>query len=280
MASKKIENFPLKEGSYREERKNYGSYYQTILTPAEGECEGTLVFFHGTGNHKLYPLINLLPILMKLNLRFILSDLPGHGEHSFLGFSPKNCDSYCQSISNLVGDLYSLDKLFILGHSLGAVVAISNFQKFNQYKAHLVTIGMPQLVAPTWKAAISEASSILRPDVWYMLLSKGTGIIPALGPLRSHTFTIHGKNFRKHFRNCIDYINQQDMDSHLQKIDEPHLMVFGGLDYIALSPLSSRTNISDNHIIYICRLENHFTLLLSKDCCKNVERFISLNLRT
>ena len=89
----------------------------------------TLLMIHGVGL-RLESWAAQIQFLSK-KFTIIAVDLPGHGESNNLRMKPSNLDSYVEEIK-LFADEVIEDSCIVIGHSLGALIALSYADQYEQ----------------------------------------------------------------------------------------------------------------------------------------------------
>ncbi|MDW7673026.1 MAG: alpha/beta hydrolase [Bacillota bacterium] len=109
-----------------------GVYYNYQQGPKEGP---TLLFIHGAGGTKKNWHYQWLEFKGKYSI--IAVDLPGHGESS--AASANKISDYSQAIAQLLKGL-SLDRVILVGHSMGGAIAMNTFLDEAVYIAGLILV--------------------------------------------------------------------------------------------------------------------------------------------
>lgn len=101
-----------------------------------GDHQQSLIFIHGSGgNHTSW-----VYQYSRLNKQFniVALDLPGHGAST--GSGAKNLDKYCVWIKKLL-DILHLKNQILIGHSLGAAIALKFALHYPQIVTAIVPVG-------------------------------------------------------------------------------------------------------------------------------------------
>lgn len=208
------------------------------------EGNGTpLVFIHGLSDSLLY--WEFLASNLKRDYQIIRMDLRGHGE-SDLGNDEVNIDLYVDDLKNLLDDL-SLDKVDIIGFSLGGAVALdfslkypenvsslvlmSSFSKSDEYLTNIFTQFKYAL-----KNSFEDFYDLILPMVLCPEVIDDNR--EALDQIRG--FASKTANTSAYIK-AVDACMEFDVDDCLSKIEVPTLVMSGKYDEISL--LSSQRQL-------------------------------------
>lgn len=202
-----------------------------------------LVFIHGLSDSLLY--WEFLASNLKRDYQIIRMDLRGHGE-SDLGNDEVNIDLYVDDLKNLLDDL-SLDKVDIIGFSLGGAVALdfslkypenvsslvlmSSFSKSDEYLTNIFTQFKDAL-----KNSFEDFYDLILPMVLCPEVIDDNR--EALDQIRE--FASKTANTDAYIK-AVDACMEFDVDDSLSKIEVPTLVMSGKYDEISL--LSSQKTI-------------------------------------
>ena len=109
-----------------------------FMTGKDGVVHGrpNLLFIHGGGGNCNAWLLTLRSLSGDFNL--IAIELPGHGESG--GNGEGNISKYCEWIKNIIDHL-SLNRCFLIGHSMGGAITLSFALKYPGYLDGIVLVG-------------------------------------------------------------------------------------------------------------------------------------------
>lgn len=202
-----------------------------------------LVFIHGLSDSLLY--WEFLASHLKRNYQIIRMDLRGHGE-SYLGNDEVNIDLYVSDLKNLLDDL-NLDKVDLIGFSLGGAVALdfslkypenvsslvlmSSFSKSDEYLTNIFTQFKDAL-----KNSFEDFYDLILPMVLCPEVIDDNR--EALDQIRE--FASKTANTDAYIK-AVDACMEFDVDDSLSKIEVPTLVMSGKYDEISL--LSSQKTI-------------------------------------
>ncbi|WP_461436638.1 alpha/beta fold hydrolase [Methanosphaera sp.] len=202
-----------------------------------------LVFIHGLSDSLLY--WEFLASHLKRNYQIIRMDLRGHGE-SYLGNDEVNIDLYVSDLKNLLDDL-NLDKVDLIGFSLGGAVALdfslkypenvsslvlmSSFSKSDEYLTNIFTQFKNAL-----KNSFEDFYDLILPMVLCPEVIDDNR--EALDQIRE--FASKTANTDAYIK-AVDACMEFDVDDSLSKIEVPTLVMSGKYDEISL--LSSQKTI-------------------------------------
>ena len=202
-----------------------------------------LVFIHGLSDSLLY--WEFLASYLKSDYQIIRMDLRGHGE-SYLGNDEVNIDLYVSDLKNLLDDL-NLDKVDLIGFSLGGAVALdfslkypenvsslvlmSSFSKSDEYLTNIFTQFKDAL-----KNSFEDFYDLILPMVLCPEVIDDNR--EALDQIRE--FASKTANTDAYIK-AVDACMEFDVDDSLSKIEVPTLVMSGKYDEISL--LSSQKTI-------------------------------------
>lgn len=202
-----------------------------------------LVFIHGLSDSLLY--WEFLASHLKRDYQIIRMDLRGHGE-SYLGNDEVNIDLYVSDLKNLLDDL-NLDKVDLIGFSLGGAVALdfslkypenvsslvlmSSFSKSDEYLTNIFTQFKDAL-----KNSFEDFYDLILPMVLCPEVIDDNR--EALDQIRE--FASKTANTDAYIK-AVDACMEFDVDDSLSKIEVPTLVMSGKYDEISL--LSSQKTI-------------------------------------
>lgn len=202
-----------------------------------------LVFIHGLSDSLLY--WEFLASHLKRDYQIIRMDLRGHGE-SYLGNDEVNIDLYVSDLKNLLDDI-NLDKVDLIGFSLGGAVALdfslkypenvsslvlmSSFSKSDEYLTNIFTQFKDAL-----KNSFEDFYDLILPMVLCPEVIDDNR--EALDQIRE--FASKTANTDAYIK-AVDACMEFDVDDSLSKIEVPTLVMSGKYDEISL--LSSQKTI-------------------------------------
>ncbi len=195
-----------------------------------------LVFIHGLSDSLLY--WEFLASHLKRDYQIIRMDLRGHGE-SYLGNDEVNIDLYVSDLKNLLDDL-NLDKVDLIGFSLGGAVALdfslkypenvsslvlmSSFSKSDEYLTNIFTQFKDAL-----KNSFEDFYDLILPMVLCPEVIDDNR--EALDQIRE--FASKTANTDAYIK-AVDACMEFDVDDSLSKIEVPTLVMSGKYDEISL----------------------------------------------
>ena len=195
-----------------------------------------LVFIHGLSDSLLY--WEFLASYLKSDYQIIRMDLRGHGE-SYLGNDEVNIDLYVDDLKNLLDDI-NLDKVDLIGFSLGGAVALdfslkypenvsslvlmSSFSKSDEYLTNIFTQFKDAL-----KNSFEDFYDLILPMVLCPEVIDDNR--EALDQIRE--FASKTANTDAYIK-AVDACMEFDVDDSLSKIEVPTLVMSGKYDEISL----------------------------------------------
>lgn len=202
-----------------------------------------LVFIHGLSDSLLY--WEFLASHLKRDYQIIRMDLRGHGE-SYLGNDEVNIDLYVSDLKNLLDDL-NLDKVDLIGFSLGGAVALDFSLKYPENVSSLVLMSSFSKSDEYLTNIFSQFKDALKnsfEDFYDLILPMV--LCPeviddnreALDQIRE--FASKTANTDAYIK-AVDACMEFDVDDSLSKIEVPTLVMSGKYDEISL--LSSQKTI-------------------------------------
>jgi pimeloyl-ACP methyl ester carboxylesterase len=199
----------------------------------EGNGE-TVVFIHGLSDNLHY--WEFLAENLKVDYQILRVDLRGHGE-SELGDDEITIDLYCNDLVNLLDEL-SIDKLNLVGFSLGGAVALDFAVKYPERLSSLVLMSSFSKIGEYSEKIIVQLKNALEnsfEEFYDLILPKilcGEVIdenrkeLDALREITSQSANTQA--YIKAFDACLDF----DRDEDLSEINIPTLVLAGKYDEI------------------------------------------------
>lgn len=169
-----------------------------IAVCEEGKGAVSLVFIHGNSlSSNLFK--KQLRSTLANNYQLISFDLPGHGESS-KATNPEatyNLPSYCSMVKELIAKL-KLEKVVLVGHSLGGHIAIEASEEIPEVKGMMV-FGTPPFNMP--------------PDLVSMYLPNPAAAYAFQGPLSNDEIPILATSYSKCENDFLKLIEQTDPEA-------------------------------------------------------------------
>jgi pimeloyl-ACP methyl ester carboxylesterase len=199
----------------------------------EGNGE-TIAFIHGISDNLQY--WEFLASNLKVDYQILRVDLRGHGE-SELGDDEITIDLYCSDLANLLDEL-NIDKLNLVGFSLGGAVALdfalkyperlsslvlmSSFSKTDEYSEKIIV-----QLRNALENGFEEFYDLILPKVLCEdVIDENRKELDALREIASQTADTQA--YIKAFDACLDF----DCDERLSEINIPSLVLAGKHDEI------------------------------------------------
>lgn len=226
-----------------------------------------LVFIHGLSDSLLY--WEFLASHLKRDYQIIRMDLRGHGE-SYLGNDEVNIDLYVSDLKNLLDDL-NLDKVDLIGFSLGGAVALDFSLKYPENVSSLVLMSSFSKSDEYLTNIFSQFKDALKnsfEDFYDLILPMV--LCPeviddnreALDQIRE--FASKTANTDAYIK-AVDACMEFDVDDSLSKIEVPTLVMSGKYDEISLlsSQKTIQKKISNSELIVFDNVKHN--LLVGKN---------------
>lgn len=201
----------------------------------EGSGE-TLVFIHGLSDSLVY--WEILANSLKDDFQVLRIDLRGHGD-SDLGNDDITLDVYVNDLFNLLTEL-NMDKVNLIGFSLGGAIALDFAVKYPQYVSSLVimssfakTDNYLKNILNDFKMALKNSfedfydmilPKVLCPDV----IEKNAEELELIKHVSAQNANVEG--VIKALDVCLDI----DIEDNLSEIDVPTLILAGKYDELSL----------------------------------------------
>lgn len=213
----------------------------------------TLLFIHGLSDNLLY--WEYLASNLKQDCQVLRVDLRGHGE-SELGNDEISMDIYVDDLYNLLEDL-SIDKINIIGFSLGGAVALEFTHRFPQMVSSLVLMSSfyktdehLENIFTEFRDALKNSFEsffdlilprVLCPDV----IEKNKKELDMLRQITSQSANTQA------YIGAVDACLGFDVGDNLSQIDVPTLILAGKYDDITLlkSQKDLQSKIKDSKLI-------------------------------
>lgn len=213
----------------------------------------TLLFIHGLSDNLLY--WEYLASNLKQDCQVLRVDLRGHGE-SELGNDEISMDIYVDDLYNLLEDL-SIDKINIIGFSLGGAVALEFTHRFPQMVSSLVLMSSfyktdehLENIFTEFRDALKNSFEsffdlilprVLCPDV----IEKNKKELDMLRQITSQSANTQA------YIGAVDACLVFDVGDNLSQIDVPTLILAGKYDDITLlkSQKDLQSKIKDSKLI-------------------------------
>ncbi|PKM77499.1 MAG: alpha/beta hydrolase [Firmicutes bacterium HGW-Firmicutes-15] len=222
---------------------------------------GSLLFIHGVGgSHEVWSL------QMNLGINSIAIDLPGHGQS---GGKPGESIAECAaSVADFLSALQLPRPLYLVGHSMGAAIAMTCALNYPEGLDGIILIGAGQRmkVMPALLDALSQGKN--DPGFIRMAFSPQTSSTTVEEMVKTFA-AVAPSILYTDFNAC----NELDVSHELDKISLPALVIVGADD--KLTPLKLSQYLCSN--ISNCTLEiiadaGHFVMLEKPE---EVNRLIS-----
>jgi (E)-2-((N-methylformamido)methylene)succinate hydrolase len=127
------------------------------LYPSRVKCAGTVVLIHGVGmNHSVWsPQIDALTT----HFQVLAYDMPGHGESALPSAEPTLAE-YASQLEALL-DALKIERVHVVGHSMGALVALEFALTFPARVSSVVAMNAVYDRTPEQRAAVMNRASTL-----------------------------------------------------------------------------------------------------------------------
>ncbi len=228
---------------------------------AGDKLPGSLLFIHGVGgNHAVWY------HQMNLGINSIALDLPGHGQSG--GKAGTSIAECAASVADFLLAVQLPRPLYLVGHSMGAAIAITCALNYPEGLDGIILIGAGQRmkVMPALLDALSKGQN----DPGFIRMAFSSQTSSAIVEDMVNTFgAVAPSILYTDFNACNDF----DVSQELDKISLPALVIVGAEDKLTPLKLSQYLSSNINH----CTLEvvadaGHFVMLEKPE---EVNRLIS-----
>lgn len=229
------------EGRFEGER-GIGIYYQTWI--ATGKPKAILALAHGQGEHS-GRYVHVAEYMTRMGYAVWACDFRGHGRSGGNRGHTDSFDDYLADIRRLIQIAKDGDpkaKTFLLGHSLGGLIALDYAEKPGSELAGLVVTAPPlrvKMKVPSWKTSLGKILSSIRPT-----FSMKTGLDPNLLSRDREVVKkyvedplVHGIATARFYTELLRA--QDETVRAAEKLTLPCLIVQGGADGIVDPPATS-----------------------------------------
>ena len=137
---------------------NSKSLFYTIDEPPLGTAKSTTLFIHGLGSSSCF--YKTITPSLKAFIRCISLDTPGSGLSS-LGISEQSISSIAQNAINLLDALEVNEKVIVVGHSMGGIVANYIAAEYQERVKAVILLG-PVNPAPGMADVFAKRIEVVR----------------------------------------------------------------------------------------------------------------------
>jgi pimeloyl-ACP methyl ester carboxylesterase len=137
---------------------NSKSLFYTIDEPPLGTAKSTTLFIHGLGSSSCF--YKTITPSLKAFIRCISLDTPGSGLSS-LGISEQSISSIAQDAINLLDALEVNEKVLVVGHSMGGIVANYIAAEYQERVKAVILLG-PVNPAPGMADVFAKRIEVVR----------------------------------------------------------------------------------------------------------------------
>lgn len=237
-------------------------YYQHY---AGNHANGSLIFIHGSGgSHEVWS------NQMKLGLHNIMLDLPGHGRSG--GEPAASIGESAKKVAEFLSAIQLPSPLYLVGHSMGAAIAIMCALNYPDLLSGIILIGAGQRMK-VMPALLDDLRQGKNDPAFIRMGFSSQTPKPIVENMVKNFAEVPASILYADFLCCSHF----DVSQELEKINIPVLVIVGSHDKLTPPKLSQYLF---NHINK-CRLEiipgaGHFTMLEKpKEVNRLIDNFVS-----
>lgn len=273
---------------------NY-SNQNTISYIDEGDSTDILLFIHGMGcNAAIWA-----PMIAKLNKSFrcIAIDLPEHGNSIGTG-NPFTLTNFVETIHEfIVENGLEKKKIHLIGHSMGAQIAIILSIRFSSFFQSLILIAPAGIESYSKREqALIEASTKLLPFFsneeqmknllkfsWFNNNSdKMNAYLKSVGSQAHFSY----QHYFSTIKNAVKAMMAEPVDAFLQSISVPCLIIFGEEDKMIPNPVTKRAKpieiakkanklIQNSELVMLAGKGHFLPFEAENECTNAISAFLS-----
>lgn len=238
--------------------------YQSQLVP---NAQGSLLFIHGSGgdHHKWDGLMRQLP----QDFTGVAINLPGHAASP--GPLLKNIDDAARLVSKLPGLLSLPHPVFLVGHSMGAAIAISTALDYGENVEGIILIGSGSRlrVLPAMLAALQAGQK--DPDFLRLGFAPSTPAAIVDAELSSYQ-QVPTEVLYNDFNACDHF----DRSNDVAGIKIPTLLIVGENDQLTPVKYSRllQDRIADSKLVVIPQAGHYVMLEKENEVSRAIKEFI------
>lgn len=248
------------------------------LTPKR--IKATILIIHGTGVESLFPYLGLYYSLLKNDYEICCFDLDGHGHLSSTYFHESHITSCLHNAINAFSLNDSKTPVYLLGHSLGGVLALQYLAKEEHSIKKTIIVSSPSYVRLSSRMFFHELISLFYSSIRKQIPYYGWhNIFPPICSIKRKDFPIRmvgANNLFQSLGRIIKYINGAHINNLVSKINCPLLFIYSTCDY--LSPLKQGEklhHLSKSSSFYLVKGESHLSAIFSLDLHKQVVNWLN-----
>lgn len=226
----------------------------------------TIIFVHGFGCDKLYPLIELFLELLKKKYSLILFNLPGHGRKGKETFSVKQSIDYLSNVIKYSKKELKIKKenLILAGYSLGGFLTLLESEK--KSVSGIITISALHKIDLSTFVFLELFSIFSRDSLKQMKHYSFKFFFPSFGIFRKKVYPVRSSSKNK-IKEIAKEISSYTLLDKIKKSEIPYLQIHGKMDLFV--PFSQAKEIKEsyggkNKEQFFPLFQNHLTIGFKK----------------